>query len=52
MLIVGLTGGIGSGKSEVARQFVSLGVQILRVETAVASALGQLVLLQRLATAG
>ena len=27
MLIVGLTGGIGSGKSEVARAFGSLGVE-------------------------
>ena len=34
MLIVGLTGGIGSGKSEVARQFVSLGVQIADADVA------------------
>ena len=34
MLIVGLTGGIGSGKSEVARQFVSLGVEIADADVA------------------
>ena len=34
MLIVGLTGGIGSGKSEVARQFAALGVEIADADVA------------------
>jgi len=34
MLIVGLTGGIGSGKSEVARQFASLGAEIADADVA------------------
>ena len=34
MLLVGLTGGIGSGKSEVARQFAALGVEIADADVA------------------
>ena len=34
MLLVGLTGGIGSGKSEVARRFADLGVEIADADAA------------------
>src|SRR6186713_1197148 len=34
MLRVGLTGGIGSGKSEVARQFAALGAEIADADVA------------------
>ena len=34
MLVVGLTGGIGSGKSEVARQFAALGVEVADADVA------------------
>jgi dephospho-CoA kinase len=34
MLLVGLTGGIGSGKSEVARQFADLGVEVADADAA------------------
>jgi len=43
MLIVGLTGGIGSGKSEVARHFASLGVEVADADVAAhaVTAIGQ-----------